>query len=761
MISTTHSSIGLSESRHADGRRHMFDLINSLRSTGVQTDIDIPMIAVIGSQSAGKSSLIESISDIMLPRASGTCTRCPTECKLEYSTEPWKCVVSLRFITDEHGQDLGQFRNETFGDPIFDKAKTQDRIRRAQLAILNPSTDFHHFLEAGAADPECNELTFSTNCVSLQISGNNVADLSFCDLPGLIATTRGGTSNDVELVENLVTSYISKPNCIILLTVACETEFDNQRAHRLAQKYDSEGKRTVGVLTKPDRIPTGDEIRWLPFIKNEDEALEHGWFSVKQPDSRAIAAGITWEDARRQEHEYFSSTSPWSSLDVGLRSHLGTAQLVARLSDVLSDLIVKRLPELQEELHDLLEKTEESLRQLPEPPSDEPIAKILQLVGGFSRDLSKHLEGITGGGGLLQKIRPETEQFRKAILESVPDFRPYRNPRNIMNMHGPVEVETSSTKPPPLEPPTFLSNEEPCVTWHGDEHAIYVEEVLKKAQDAITRELPDHLPFVVSSDYISAITAQWDAPTRRLFASVQDMLSLYVRNLVKKHFGKYMHGGLHQQVMLIVANHIKKCAASTSTRLDWLLEVEKRPTTLNSHHYHNYKDRFLDYFHMHQRGGGGDALAAKLKAHRPSNCGPGMPSLLIDFDKQILRAQSALSDLGIRNVDSKDLARLCPANQYEPALNIMATVRAYFQLAYKRFVDYVPMAIDHELILGLNRDGALEETLRAAQGVSRGDEPARGSREETRASDEGAAGADRPSYLNRVVTAISRCLCDC
>jgi hypothetical protein len=38
-------------------------------------DLDIPSIAVIGWQSAGKSSLIEAISGITLPRASGTCTR--------------------------------------------------------------------------------------------------------------------------------------------------------------------------------------------------------------------------------------------------------------------------------------------------------------------------------------------------------------------------------------------------------------------------------------------------------------------------------------------------------------------------------------------------------------------------------------------------------------------------------------------------------------------------------------------------------------
>ena len=57
-------------------RQHYMTWLLTLHlNTSVQIDIDLPQIAVIGSQSAGKSSLIESISGITLPRAAGTCTR--------------------------------------------------------------------------------------------------------------------------------------------------------------------------------------------------------------------------------------------------------------------------------------------------------------------------------------------------------------------------------------------------------------------------------------------------------------------------------------------------------------------------------------------------------------------------------------------------------------------------------------------------------------------------------------------------------------
>ena len=99
--------------------------------------------------------------------------------------------------------------------------------------------------------------------------------------------------------------------------------------------------RRIGVLTKPDRIVTGEEGDWLRYIRNEEEPLEHGWFSVKQPDSRTIASGITWHQAREKERDFFSTTPPWNKLDLEYKNRLGTVKLVERLSEVLSDRIAR------------------------------------------------------------------------------------------------------------------------------------------------------------------------------------------------------------------------------------------------------------------------------------------------------------------------------------------------------------------------------------------------------------------------------------
>lgn len=92
--------------------------------------------------------------------------------------------MSLRLHTDKHGQPT-PVRTVAFGAPISDPAEVAERIRRAQRAILNPSAKPKGFLNGD--DEAAPEITFSRNCVSLEISGPDVVDLSFVDLPGRVA----------------------------------------------------------------------------------------------------------------------------------------------------------------------------------------------------------------------------------------------------------------------------------------------------------------------------------------------------------------------------------------------------------------------------------------------------------------------------------------------------------------------------------------------------------------------------------------------
>jgi hypothetical protein len=193
----------------------------------------------------------------------------------------------------------------------------------------------------------------------------------------IVSVGHGGNDSDIELVRDLVKSYISRPSCLILLTVTCESKSRkvssttlpaiNPSHSRLRESGSSSHGQTVrsrrtanyrfvrsrlvrlvqtetltGVLTKPDRIPVGEEEHWMRFIRDEAEHLANGWFSVKQPASTDLQQGITWEQAREQESRFFSVTPPWST-ERDYRHHFGTRHLTESLSNILSDLIRRRL----------------------------------------------------------------------------------------------------------------------------------------------------------------------------------------------------------------------------------------------------------------------------------------------------------------------------------------------------------------------------------------------------------------------------------
>jgi len=111
--------------------------------------------------------------------------RCPTECRLSSSEGRWQAQVSIRLTVDMYGALLQRPTITPFGGIITLTSDVEERIRRAQLAILNPSTTTERFLTVGLPFSETNELRFSKNSIILDISGPRVPDLAFVDLPGL------------------------------------------------------------------------------------------------------------------------------------------------------------------------------------------------------------------------------------------------------------------------------------------------------------------------------------------------------------------------------------------------------------------------------------------------------------------------------------------------------------------------------------------------------------------------------------------------
>ncbi len=119
------------------------------------------------------------------------------ECRLTYHPGPWQCQVLLRKDTDEDGNKITT-KEETFGPPLSNESDLEDMLRRAQLAVLNPSVPSNFFvdfdtssLKAGEKPPgSSKQLAFSNNVVCMDLHAPDVTDLSFIDLPGPYFITR-------------------------------------------------------------------------------------------------------------------------------------------------------------------------------------------------------------------------------------------------------------------------------------------------------------------------------------------------------------------------------------------------------------------------------------------------------------------------------------------------------------------------------------------------------------------------------------------
>ncbi|GAA6003650.1 dynamin family protein [Rhodotorula paludigena] len=430
---------GIAATAYAAKRRQLVSLVDSLRSAGASAEVDLPRIAVIGNQSAGKSSLVEAISGIKVPRDAGTCTRCPTEVRLRSAATPWSCRVSLRFERDPAGRPLDPIREVPFGKALDDPNAVEATLRRAQLAILNPRIRDPSFFLAlpedevrrakagrgfgGDSSGEA-QLSFSTNVICLDISGPQVTDLAFVDLPGIIANS--DEPDDITLIESMVREAITG-NALILLTITMRDDYQNQKAVLLAREADPEGKRTIGVLTKADTLQVGEHAGWIDLLEGRRHQLANGFFVTKQPAPDDLRKNLAFTEARAAEVEFFRTQAPWNTLSLASKSRLGTSNLTKFLSDRLGQYIAEKLPAIQADLASSLAYVRTSLEALPPPPSSDPVTELHTRLSSLSHDLDLLVQGASGHADLVQLKNREDKRFKLAIKATRPVFVPFED----------------------------------------------------------------------------------------------------------------------------------------------------------------------------------------------------------------------------------------------------------------------------------------------------------------------------------------------
>ncbi|CAE7567640.1 MX1 [Symbiodinium natans] len=230
-----------------------------------------------------------------------------------------------------------------------ERSEVAELLALAQTVLLRP--DLLASIRVGLEEPEhtvesLKELVeesqatkmveFTRDVVQVEIRAEGFAELQLIDLPGLIASAQD--EQLVELITTLNGEYIQRSNTLIAMCCPFDDDLENQKVRAMAKEFDPDGQRTVGILTKADKIPEGLEGERMQLLSEptEDYFLQHGYYAVKNPAQNELQEGMTHEQARKSEHNFFDGLK-WQ----GVRRRCGTSNLRDFLSEQLSHLILQ------------------------------------------------------------------------------------------------------------------------------------------------------------------------------------------------------------------------------------------------------------------------------------------------------------------------------------------------------------------------------------------------------------------------------------
>ncbi|GAU32598.1 hypothetical protein TSUD_71460 [Trifolium subterraneum] len=292
----------------------------------------LPAIAVVGGQSSGKSSVLESVvGKDFLPRGSGIVTRRPLVLQLHKSDEGTREYAEFLHLPRKRFTDFAAVRKEI-----------QDETDR----------------ETGRSTKQ-----ISTVPIHLSIYSPNVVNLTLIDLPGLTkVAVEGQPDSIVQDIEDMVRSYIEKPNCIILAISPANQDIATSDAIKISREVDPTGERTIGVLTKIDLMDKGTDA--VDMLEGRAYRLKFPWIGVVNRSQADINKSVDMIAARRRER--------------------------------IQSLINKTINEIETEL-----------TRLGKPVAADAGGKlyaIMEICRSFDQIFKDHLDGVRPGGDKIYNV---------------------------------------------------------------------------------------------------------------------------------------------------------------------------------------------------------------------------------------------------------------------------------------------------------------------------------------------------------------------
>jgi dynamin GTPase len=393
------------------GMEELIPLVNKLQdafsSIGQSCHLDLPQIAVVGGQSAGKSSVLENfVGRDFLPRGSGIVTRRPL-------------ILQLIFSKTEHAEFL-HCKSKKFTD--FDEVRQEIEAETDRVTGTNKG--------------------ISPVPINLRVYSPHVLNLTLIDLPGITKVPVGDQPPDIEYqIKDMILQFISRESSLILAVTPANMDLANSDALKLAKEVDPQGLRTIGVITKLDLMDEGTDAR--DVLENKLLPLRRGYIGVVNRSQKDIEGKKDIRAALAAERKFFLSHPAYRHM----ADRMGTPHLQKTLNQQLTNHIRESLPALRSKLQSQLLSLEKEVEEYKNFRPDDPTRKtkaLLQMVQQFGVDFEKRIEGSgdqvdtleLSGGARINRIFHERFPFELVKMEF--DEKDLRREISyaIKNIHG-------------------------------------------------------------------------------------------------------------------------------------------------------------------------------------------------------------------------------------------------------------------------------------------------------------------------------------
>ncbi|KXJ94873.1 interferon-induced GTP-binding protein Mx2 [Microdochium bolleyi] len=390
------------------GNQATLSKIDKLRELNVGAIIPLPQLIVVGDQSSGKSSVLEGLTGFSFPRAAGLCTRYATQitCRREDHES-----VSITIIPRPQA-------DEALKEKLRGFQRSATKLDNNELAKVFEDANKAMGIRMGTAGEAAIGGAFSEDILKIEICGPAQSHLTVIDVPGIFRNATPGltTDNDVQLVRNMVKSYMSNTRTVILAVMPCNVDIATQEIIKLAEAADPNGLRTMGVLTKPDlATEKATQNAVIDLLLGKRSNLNLGYCAVK---NRSADDNDSTMAERRSSEQVFFSAPEWS----GVVDRCGVPSLQHRLRELLMQISKREFPNVKVEIERKLKACETALEAMGLSRGDESSQRLFlgRAASRFQRIAECAVSGQYIADPLFKRI--STLKLATRMMELNEDF---------------------------------------------------------------------------------------------------------------------------------------------------------------------------------------------------------------------------------------------------------------------------------------------------------------------------------------------------